>query len=338
MHHQSPPDNIRQGREIALIILLALTLTGCDFRPAPLMPEPLSLGIPTQPSSALLFVALDRGLFRRHGIEVELKFYPSGKRALHEGLLSGAAEMIATADVPAAFAVFKRDDFRIVASLFNADNVNRVVARKDRGIRLPNDLKGKRIATQQASAVHFFLHLFLLEHAIAEQEIEHRFMKAEQLPKALAEDRIDAFSMREPYISETRELLGDKVVVFDAPGVYEQMEVLLASAELTQKRPEVVRRVLSALLETERFVQQSPATAAAIVARRLSISEDAAHALLPKYALRVELTQSLLLLLEDEARWALNNGFAEGDMPDYLHILAPDILAGIAPERVTVIR
>lgn len=321
-----------------LILLLVLALTGCDFQPAPLTSEPLSLGIAMQPSSALLFVALDRGLFKRNGIEVELKSYPSGKRALHEGLQTGAVDMITTADVPAAFAAFKRDDFRIVASLFNADNVNRVVAREDRGIRLPSDLKGKRLATQRGSAVHFFLHLFLLEHAIAEQEIEHRFMKVEQLPKALAEDSIDAFSMREPYISETRELLGDKAVVFDAPGVYEQMELLLISAELAQKRPAVVRRALSALLEAERFVQQSPAATVAILARRLGISEDAARALLPEYALRVELTQSLLLLLEDEARWALNNGFAEGDMPDYLHILAPDILAGIAPERVTVIR
>lgn len=338
MPHVSSKPFRQQDGKVALVILLILALAGCDSRPAPLKSEALALGIAIQPSSALLFVALDRGLFKQNGIAIDLKSYPSGKRALHEGLLAGAVEMITTADVPATFAAFERDDFRIVASLFNADNVNRVVARIDHGIHRPSDLKGRRVATQRASAVHFFLHLFLLEHAVAGQEVEQRFMKAEQLPQALADGSVDAFSMREPYISMARELLGDKAVVFDAPGVYEQMELLLVSAELAQQRPEVIRRVLSALLEAERFVQQRPAVAARIVAKRLGIAESAAHALLPEHAMRVELAQSLLLLLEDEARWALNNGLAEGKVPDFMRILAPDILAGIASGRVTVIR
>jgi NitT/TauT family transport system substrate-binding protein len=61
--------------------------------------------------------------------------------------------------------------------------------------------------------------------------------------------------------------------------------------------------------------------------------------LLAGFELRVFLDQSLLSLLEDEARWVLNSGFVEpAPMPGYLDMVDVRPLSQLKPDVVTVIR
>ena len=322
----------------SLLLLTLLALTGCGGESPAEAPERLTLGLALQPSSSLSFIALERGLFRAHGLEVAVVNYPSGKRALRDGLFRGEVELATSSDVPITFAAFERDDFRVLATTFHADDVNRVVARRDHGIESPADLAGKRLATQRASAVHFFLHLFLLEQGLSEEQVALQFHKAEQLPGALAGGGIDAFSMREPFVSEARRMLGERAVVFAAPGIYEQTDLLVTSVELVHRRPQVVERVLRALLEAEAFARREPERAARMVAARLGVAHERIAAVLPQYTLRVGLDQALLRLLEDQARWAIRGGLAEGEVPNYLELTYGRGLEAVAPERVTLIR
>ena len=323
-----------------LLSLLAslIVLTSCEQSTPQLKTESLNLGLAMQPASALMMVALDQELFKAQGLDIVVKEYPSGKRALREGLFTGGVDVASTADVPLTFAAFERDDFRIIASLFSASNVNRIVSRRDHGITKATDLKNKRMATQKASAVHFFMHLFLLENGISGKDVLVSFMKAEQLPKALANGEVDAFSMREPYVSEARSLLGDQAMVMSAPGAYEQMELLVATTTLLQERPVVAKRMLKALLQAEAFIHEQLDKAAEIVAKRLQVDATKIKTVLPQYTLRVSMEQSLLLLLEDQARWAIENDLLKGRVPDYLKLIHFDELLQLAPERVTIIR
>jgi len=140
----------------------------------------LKLGIALQPTSALAMIAMEKNYFKKHHIDIDLHKYPSGKRALNDGLFSGQIDIATTTDMPAAMAALQQHKYKIIASTFNADNVNRIIARKDAGILSPADLQGKKVATQQASAVHYFLYLFLLEHGLSENDVQQYFFKAEQ--------------------------------------------------------------------------------------------------------------------------------------------------------------
>jgi ABC-type nitrate/sulfonate/bicarbonate transport system substrate-binding protein len=140
--------------------------------------EPMALGIATQPSAALLQIAVERGLLEAEGVDATVTRYPSGKRALLDGLFAGKAQVISAADAPIVANAFKRDDFAVIGTIFFADNVNSIIARRDAGITEPGDLNGKRLATQRASAVHYFLHLFLLKHQISHEGLDKQFMQA----------------------------------------------------------------------------------------------------------------------------------------------------------------
>ncbi len=97
------------------------------------------------------------------------------------------------------------------------------------------------------------------------------FFKAEEVPAALADGRIDAFSMREPFVSEAGALIGDALLVFSAPGLYGQHQLLVSSESMAWERPDTLRRVVRALLFAEAYCRLEPAAAQAMVADRLGV-------------------------------------------------------------------
>lgn len=301
--------------------------------------EALRLGVPLQASSALVIIADDRGLFAKEGVTVTTREYVSGKQALAQGLFTGAEDAVTASDVPVMLGSFERSDFAVVASIYATNDVNRVVARRDAGIVAPTDLKGKRIATQRGSAVHFFLDLFLLHHNMTEVDIDLSFRAAQDLPTALARSEIDAFSMRDPFVSEAQALLGEKAVIMAAPGIYDQSDLIVFTRNYLKRRPSAVTAFLRAVIRAQAFAENNARTAAEIVARRLGAPVTAIAKVLARARMRVLLDQALLLRLEDQANWALRAGLVRATVaPDFLDFLHLDALITAAPDRVTVIR
>lgn len=291
----------------------------------------LRLAVPLQPQSALLLTAVERNDFAKYGLDVSLQDYPSGKRALHDGLFAGKADFAAVSDLPVALAGFERSDFRILARTFSADNVNRVIARKDAGISKPADLRGKRVATQENSAVHYFLYLFLLEHGMSEDDVVMSFMKAQELPHALAAGRIDAFSMREPFIGQAKILLEDNAVLFAAPGIYEQMDLIVVCEKMAKRSPFVLKSVVSALLDAETFTRKHSAQARIVVEKRLGVKHGALNDIWTTSNISVSLPIALLLRIEDQARWSISRHRAHNQVPNYLQLVATEPLRTLKP-------
>lgn len=325
---------------VGLLIAGILILTAPEPDTKPSGPrDSLHLGLAIHPSSALIMIALHRDLFAEESLDVSMTAYPSGKRALLDGLYPEHVDIATSGDVPLAMAAFAHRPVKIIATTFGANNVNRIIARRSSGITQPRDLIGKRVATQRASAVHFFLHLFLLEYGISDTDISPSYLKAEELPEALANGSIDAFAMREPYISMARERLGDDAVVFDHPGVYHQFDGLVVSNEILRNNPRAVKKFLRALLKAERITAKDHTAAIKATAHFLDVSEAQTAAVLSASQLRIALDQEYLLLLENEARWAIRSAIVNTQsVPNYLNMIHLDLLLELKPEAVSIIR
>lgn len=304
---------------------------------APQTREPLTLGLAREPLAALAMIAREQGYFADAGLEVSVKEYKSGQLAL-AGFLTGETAVATTADIPIAFESLLRQDFGIIGTIGSSDNEPRLVARKDRGINEPADLRGKRIATQRASAVHFFLHMYLLQNGLTTSDIELSFLKPDELVQALVDGRIDAFSMREPYVSQAMKALDGQGLVFAKPGLYRKTFNVVATKELLQDRPQVARKVLAALLRAERFAIEQPQAAVAIVAKGLGAPPAEVAGLWADASLKVSLDQSLLAGLEDEAQWIMSSKLTHvSQAPSYLELLHLDALKAVDPILVSVI-
>lgn len=300
----------------------------------------IRLGVALQPSNALVIIALENGYMSAEGLDIVVKTYPSGKRALLDGLFTGDVDLVSASDAPIVFNSFERQDFKVIASIFSADNFNRVIARRDRGIAKPADLRGKRVATQKASAVHFFLHLFLLENGLSENDVQLSFMKAGKLPGALASGEIDAFSMREPYISQAAELLGqDKVVIFAEPGLYDQSDQVVVMDKTFKEKPGAIRLFLKALVRAENFLINNTLKSAEILAKVIKGDRAKIETGLSESRYKLELTQSLFLRLEDEARWVVEEKLTpHATVPNFLHFIETAPLKAVRPEVVSIIK
>lgn len=322
---------------IALGIYILDPLERLSVVAAPQAREAVTFGLARESLAALAMVARDRGYFADAGLDVTVKEYKSGQLAL-AGFLAGEAAVATTADIPIAFESLLRQDFAIIATIGSSDNEPRIIARKDLGIATPADLRGKRVATQRASAVHFFLHMFLLQNGMTADDVSVSFMKADELVRALADGRIDAFSMREPYISQALKAVGEHGVVFSKPGLYRKTFNVVASNDLLESRPQVARKVLDALLRAELYALENPQGAMAIVAKGLGAPPAEVAELWADASLKVSLDQSLLISLEDEAQWIITNKFTHvGQAPSYLSLLHLDALKAVDPILVSVI-
>ncbi len=100
-----------------------------------------------------------------------------------------------------------------------------------------------------------------------------------------------------------------------------------------------MRRLVRALLKAERYIRSRPSQAQAQVAKHLKVPVDALQAAWSDLDFQVDLRQSQLITLEDEARWAMARGYVPArTMPNFLPHFYLDALLAEQPERVTVIR
>ena len=330
---------------LRLIVLAGAAVAGFALYTAFITPgggspparQALRLGVARQPSSALVILSLHEGYFADEGLDVAASQYVSGLRAL-KALLSGEVELTTSADVPIVLTSFDRSDLRILASVSSADNEARIVARSDRGVHSPLDLRGRRVGTQKGSAVHFFAYLFLLKNGMSERDVDLRFFEAEDLVPALVRGDIDAMAMREPFVHQARQALGGACVVFSEPGLYRRTEGLVCLQAFAAQRREAGERVIRALIRAEAFAQAHRRDAIRVLAAGLGTTEPAIEDLWQGLDLRVGLDQSLPLDMEEEARWAIRNGLALGPtIPNFGRLLDFASLEVVRSESVRVI-
>lgn len=305
------------GRWLPLIslaaILLSLCLGGCEKpKPPPLVLEPLTICL----SSTMLLplvVAEQRGFFAEQGLAVATKEFVVGREAL-EGMLRGDCDLGTAAETPVAEYALQRDDFRIIGAMQSSDNLSRIVARLDRGITNPTDLRGRRIATVKGTAPHYFLKIFLEKHGLAMREVEVSFLKGnEQLP-ALVNGTVDAIAMTNLVVGQALQALGEKAVLLEAPGLCRNYYMLLATTELLARRPEIATKVLRALAQAEELINRKPEEAQAMASSYQKMSLAEIKQLWGMYDHRLSLEYPMLLGLEANALWCRQQ---QGlDLPD----------------------
>lgn len=299
----------------------------------------INVGLAMQPISSLLIIADTNNYFKEQGLDVHIKKYPSGKRALYQGLLKGNVDVVALNQTPFVMAAFEHDSLRAISSIFIDDNTYSIVARRDHGIKLPADLNGKKIATQKASAVHYFMHQFIVENDIDFGQIDISFYKAEQLVEKLIKGEIDAFSMREPYVSQARESLKDKAIVFEESGIYTQIGLLVGNEEYLSKNSIVIKKFLKALSQSEKYIKNNRNASARMIASYIGADYDGFSASFNQAEVRLKFSQLYINVSEDIARWAIMKNLVPKNhkIPNYLEKVSIAPLREVSPEAVSLI-
>ncbi|HEY3275149.1 MAG TPA: NrtA/SsuA/CpmA family ABC transporter substrate-binding protein [Syntrophorhabdaceae bacterium] len=301
-------------------------------------PEKITIAYSATTDAALAEVAQSRGFYREEGLEAIARVHPYGKLAL-EDLLAGKADFATVAETPIVFAIMKGEKISIIATIQTSEVMNAVLARKDKGVRSPGDLKGKKIAATLGTTSDFFLDALLGVHGISRKEVTIVDLKAEAMPAALAQGKVDAVSTFAPYVALTQKKLGKNVTTFRDKDIYRSTFNVITTQEFIRKNPEKVKKMLRALVKAERFVRANPAEAQKIVADFCGVELSVVRDIWADTRFAVMLDQPLLLAMEDESRWAIDNRLTRARMvPNYLQFIHIDGLKSIKPEVVRILR
>ena len=287
-----------------VIVLAVLAVLFVRNNGGPKEREKLKVGV-NEAISALIFVGQERGMFKRHGLDLSLKNYQVGLYSIND-LVEGKIDVAGCTELVLALQGFKRSDLRALGTIASADSID-VVARKDRGINRPEDLRGKRVGVNRNTISDFFLLSFLSFHGVSPSEIQMIDLKPSEIVAALAEGKIDAASCYYPYSDALRKTLGENGVSWSAQGGQDYYFLLVVRDELIKTRPRAVTGLLKGVLEAEAFVKEHDKESMEITARALNLDPGILARYWGRGRFRVRLDQEILTLMEDEARWAIRN-------------------------------
>ncbi len=328
---------------IVIVVILAVVL-GSMFYPNPRQgytgkAESITIGYSPFEQTALLWIAEDQHFFSRNGLNVTLRKYDTGVGSL-DGMLNGEADItVGVTEFPTIGRAFQKERIRTIGTIAKIEQIY-LVGRKDRGIENISDLKGKRVGTTLRTVAHFYLGRFLTLHGMNMKDITLVDVKTPaEWVNAVANGDIDAIATAQPYANSAKERLGANAVVWPAQGSQPIFGLIVSNDEWITNHPEQVSRFLKSLAQAEEYAIRNPAEAKAIVQKRLNLDAEYMETVWSQDQFSLSLDQSLILAMEDEARWMINNNLTtEKKVPDFLDYINEDSLKEVKPEAVNIIR
>ena len=326
------------ARAAAAAALLTLLLAGCDAGKPAVVPLPLSIAVVAQPVAALVYVADGKGFFREEGVAVELSAFDLGRDALASAL-AGGVDLATVFDLPVARKLSEGEDLAVLATLHRSVSGHAVLARRDRGIAHPEDLRGKRIGVTKGISTDYFLATFLTSAGIPRTAVREVPLEPAAYEQALLGGGLDALVVFNPHTYKLRAALGAEQSVLFRSDLYLETSVLVGRRARVAEKREAVLRALRALVRAEDFIRDHEEESIRIVAARLAgkFSESAVREGWSAFRAEARLDNLLLTQLIQQVHWLRENNQRERALPDFARALAAEYLAAVRPRAVTVL-
>jgi NitT/TauT family transport system substrate-binding protein len=336
------PEEDTRRTSIGLLVVVILVLAGvlgCSGRESPSAPkqaEKITLAVTPWPASAPLYIAYEQGYFRDEGLDVTLDSYISGHLGL-AAVLSGKADLAAAADTPIARAVVDGEPLAVVATVSEIDRAIRIIARKDKGISAPDDLKGRKIGLVAGTAAEFFLHIYLTSLYLNPQDVQIVNLATDQVVDALLSGEVDAVSTWSPHTLVLRDKLAGNALVLPDLSLYTMTWNIVATREFAKNNPQRIEKFMRAILRANRFIQEHTAEARAMMAQHIGTDSALYESEWQDYSFTAVLDQSLIFNLEDQARWMIRSEAGRARPgPNFMDFIDADRLKAVQPEAVRI--
>jgi sulfonate transport system substrate-binding protein len=222
-----------------------------------------------------MFVGVEKGLFKQHGVDVRLKVVNTGtdmvnamqKREVQIGDMSVTTFLKAR---------LNGEPFKVIGIIMNdatrdnADEPLAIVARKGSGIRPGNieDLKGKRVGLAKAQTSDEYLKMVLARRGIKYEELNvENIMAPPALAPALKDAKVDAVVSWEPYNTAVLEQVPESYVVLRGGGHLSYIMVATTHDPTIASNPQAIRSFVAGLAAASQYTRKNRDEAVEIFAK-----------------------------------------------------------------------
>ena len=220
------------------------------------------------------------------GIAVQWTEFPAGPQLL-EGLNVGAIDFGTVGEAPPIFAQAAGADLVYVANQPSAPGAEAIVVPKDSPLKSVADLKGKKVALNKGSNVHYLLVKALQQAGVKYTDVQTVFLPPADARAAFERGAVDAWVIWDPFLAAAEKQLGARVLA-DGKGLVSNHQFYLASRGYSQKKPEVVRAIVDELAKLDRWAEKSPKEVAQLLAPQIGLDVAIAEVSAQRFAYGIQ--------------------------------------------------
>src|ERR1700683_320739 len=212
--------------------------------------------------------SLEKRLAPMH-VEVKWTEFPAGPQLL-EGLNVGSIDFgTAGGGGPPASPAH-------TAALFYVENdpaasaAEAILVPKDSPIKTVAELKGKKVALNKGSNVHFLLVKLLEKAGVRYTDIDPVFLTPADARAAFERGSVDAWAIWEPFFAAAQRQTSARILA-DGNGVVSNHQCFLAPRPYASKRADVVAVVLEELSAVDQWAKANPKDAATVLSPQIGL-------------------------------------------------------------------
>ena len=277
----------RSSRRLWLCTALALAATlstalaafGVHAEPA----KELRIGF--QKSASLFVLQKAQGTLEKRlapqGVAVKWVEFPAGPQLL-EGLNVGSIDVGFVGEAPPIFAQAAGARFVYVGNDPAAPLAEALVVHKESALKSVADLKGKRVALNKGSNVHYLLVKLLEKNNLKYSDITPVFLAPADARAAFEKGAVDAWAIWDPFLAAVEKQTGARQLA-DGTGVVNDFNYYLAQTDYAQANPQVIRELFANTQDAARFVQADIPKAAGLIAPLQGLDVAVVEASLKRY-------------------------------------------------------
>lgn len=206
--------------------------------------------------------ALEAAL-KAQGVEVKWVEFPAGPQLL-EGLNIGSVVFGEAGEAPPIFAQAANSNLVYVANQPAAPLGEALIVQKDSQIKAIDDLKGKRIALNKGSNVHYLLLKLLEKHQLSLADIEVVYLPPSDARAAFERGSVDAWVIWDPFLAAAEHQIGARTLA-TGENLVSNHQFYLADRQFATQHPEILNTVVNTLNTTTQWVKNNQSDAAQLL-------------------------------------------------------------------------
>lgn len=209
--------------------------------------------------------------FVQQGVTVLWSEFPAGPQLLH-ALQNNEIDFGATGEVPPILAQAQNSSLIYVAYEPPSPHSVAMVVAQDSPIYHCSDLRGKRIAVNRGSNVHYLLLQMLDEHGLTLDDVRVNYTPLRYPLTPSDFHSVDAWMMWDPLLSDAQ-LSGDMRIIEDGHGKVLNQQFYLSRRDFAQRSADLLKIVLDELKQTGIFIATHPENAAQLLSQELGLPQ-----------------------------------------------------------------